>query len=152
MVLGIVAGVVVIESVFFIERKLKIDDPVGAISVHGVCGTLGALSVGLVANGKYGQGWNLTTNNLDAEGNPQGIYGLFYGHSGAGQFMSQLVGVVIIWTVIFGIAFAFFKIQNALTKGGIRSDEDEEIAGLDLPEMGVLAYPDFVGTHEGTVG
>ena len=43
-----------------------------------------------------------------------------------------------------GIVFAFFKIQNALTKGGIRSDEDDEIDGLDLPEMGVLAYPDFV--------
>jgi len=44
---------------------------------------------------------------------------------------------------MFGLAFAFFKIQNALTKGGIRSDEADEIAGLDLPEMGVLAYPEF---------
>jgi Amt family ammonium transporter len=148
MVLGIVAGVVVIESVFFIERKLKIDDPVGAISVHGVCGTLGVLAVGLVANGKYGAGWNLTTTNVDSDGVARGVYGLFYGNGGGGQLLSQLVGIVIIWTVIFGIAFAFFKIQNALTKGGIRSTEDEEISGLDLPEMGVLAYPDFVGTHE----
>ena len=51
-----------------------------------------------------------------------------------------------------GVAFAFFKIQNALTKGGIRSNADEEIAGLDLPEMGVLAYPDFAGTHESLAG
>ncbi len=116
MVLGIVAGVIVVESVFFIERRLKVDDPVGAISVHGVCGTLGVLAVGLVANGKYGAGWNLTTTNVDAEGTALGVEGLFYG---------------------------------ALTKGGIRSDVGEEEAGLDLPEMGVLAYPDFAGTHEG---
>ncbi len=148
MVLGIIAGVVVIESVFFIERKLKIDDPVGAISVHGVCGTLGVLAVGMFANGKYGQGWNLTTTYLDSEGVPRGVYGLFYGNGGGGQLLSQLVGAVIIWTVIFGIAFAFFKIQNALTKGGIRSDAEEEVSGLDLPEMGVLAYPEFVGTSE----
>jgi hypothetical protein len=48
---------------------------------------------------------------------------------------------------MFGIAFAFFKIQDLLTKGGIRSEEEDELAGLDLPEMGVLAYPEFVGTH-----
>jgi ammonia channel protein AmtB len=46
-------------------------------------------------------------------------------------------------TVIFGIAFSFFKIQNAFTKGGIRSKEEDEIMGLDLPEMGVAAYPEF---------
>jgi Amt family ammonium transporter len=148
MVLGIVAGFVVVESVFFIERKLKVDDPVGAVSVHGVCGTLGVLAVGLVANGKYGAGWNLTTTNVDAEGTPLGVEGLFYG-GGTGQLLSQLAGIVVLWTVMFGLAFAFFKIQNALTKGGIRSDAGEEEAGLDLPEMGVLAYPDFAGTHEG---
>jgi Amt family ammonium transporter len=49
----------------------------------------------------------------------------------------------VIWTVIFGISFAFFKIQNALTKGGIRSKEEDEVMGLDLPEMGVSAYPEF---------
>ena len=148
MVLGIVAGVVVLESVFFIERRLKVDDPVGAVSVHGVCGTLGVLAVGLVANGKYGAGWNLTTNNVDAEGTARGVEGLFYG-GGTGQLLSQLAGIVIIWTVMFGLAFLFFKIQNAVTKGGIRSDAGEEEAGLDLPEMGILAYPDFAGTHEG---
>ena len=52
---------------------------------------------------------------------------------------------MLIVTVMFGIAFAFFKIQNALTKGGIRSGEEDEIAGLDLPEMGVQAYPEFAG-------
>lgn len=145
--LGVIAGVVVIEAVFFIERKLKIDDPVGAISVHGICGTLGVIAIGLVANGKYGQGWNLTTNNVDAEGAAKGVEGLFYG-GGAGQLLSQLAGAVVIWTVMLGIAYAFFKIQNAVTKGGIRSNAEEEVAGLDLPEMGILAYPDFAGTHE----
>ena len=55
----------------------------------------------------------------------------------------------MIATVIFGIAFAFFKIQNALTKGGIRPTPEDEMAGLDLPEMGVLAYPEFQGSFSG---
>ena len=99
MVLGIIAGVVVIEAVFFIERKLKIDDPVGAISVHGVCGTLGVLAVGIFANGKYGIdaggagiGWNGTTTSVDATASPKGVTGLFYGGNGGGQLLSQLTG------------------------------------------------------------
>ncbi len=151
MVLGIIAGVVVIEAVFFVERVMKIDDPVGAISVHGVCGILGVLSIGFVANGKYGAGWNATTTYTDAEGAAKGVTGLFYG-GGGGQLLSQLAGAVTILIVGTGLSFAFFKIQNALTKGGIRSNQDEEIAGLDLPEMGVLAYPDFAGTHESLAG
>jgi Amt family ammonium transporter len=155
--LGAFAGVVVIEAVFFIERRLKIDDPVGAIAVHGVCGTLGVIAVGLLANGKYGVdaggagiGWNGTTTSL-TDGVADGVTGLFYGGNGAGQLMAQLAGVVVLWTLILGVAFAFFKIQNALTKGGIRTDEAEEIAGLDMAEMGVFAYPEFSGTHEGLV-
>lgn len=156
-ILGVVAGVIVIEAVFFIERKMKIDDPVGAVAVHGVCGTLGVLAVGLLANGKYGIdaggagiGWNGTTKHV-TDGVAEGVTGLFYGGNGAGQFLAQLAGIVVLWTVIFGVAFAFFKIQNALTKGGIRPSQEEEIAGLDIPEMGVLAYPDFAGTQEGLV-
>ena len=62
------------------------------------------------------------------------------------QLMDQVVGALII--VGFGfVAYAFFKIQDKIVKGGIRSEEAHEIAGLDMPEMGVLAYPDFVGTH-----
>ena len=78
-----------------------------------------------------------------------GVKGLFYGD--VGQFGAQLLGVVVIWTVIFGIAFGFFKIQNKLTKGGIRPSEDDEIAGLDMPEMGVLAYPNFPLTSSSSV-
>jgi Amt family ammonium transporter len=145
MVIGMIAGVLVIEATFFIERKLKVDDPVGAIAVHGVNGTFGVLAVGIFANAKYGAGWNLTTTFTDGDGAPMGVTGILYGSGGWGQLASQAIGALVIWTVIFGIAFAFFKIQNALTKGGIRSSEEDEIAGLDLPEMGVDAYPNFVG-------
>ncbi len=140
-VIGGLAGILVVLAIGFVERR-GVDDPVGAISVHGICGTFGVLSVGLFANGSYGGGWNGSE--------VEGVKGLFWGD--AGQFAAQLLGAVVIWTVIFGVAFAFFRIQNAISKamgkGGIRSKEDHELAGLDLPEMGVLAYPEFVGSHE----
>ena len=132
-VIGTIAGVLVIESVFFVERRLKLDDPVGAISVHGVCGLFGVLAVGIFANGSYGGGWN----GSDV-GRRQGIIKGDWGQLGA-----QALGCLVICTVIFGVAYAFFKIQDRLTDGGIRSSEEDEIAGLDLPEMGVLAYPEF---------
>jgi len=138
-VIGTIAGVLVIESILFVERKLKIDDPVGAISVHGVCGTFGVLAVGIFANGSYGGGWN----GSDVAGVEGVVAGEF------GQLGAQLLGVVVIWTVILGLAYAFFAIQDKLTKGGIRPSEEDELAGLDLPEMGVLAYPEFVVTHSG---
>lgn len=130
-VIGAVAAVLVIEAVWFIERH-GIDDPVGAIAVHGIGGTFGVLCVGIFANGKYGAGWNGSSS--------EGVEGLIKGDGG--QFLAQLLGAVVIWTVILGVAFSFFKIQNALTKGGIRSAEDDEINGVDLPEMGVAAYAD----------
>ncbi len=140
--IGLISGVTVIEAVWFIERKFKIDDPVGAIGVHGVHGILGVLYVGIFSDGSYGQLWN-GTDHGDA-----GVTGILYGGTGAGQLAAQAIGAVVICTVIFGIAFAFFKIQNALTKGGIRSDEEDEIQGLDLAEMGVLAYPEFEAAIE----
>jgi Amt family ammonium transporter len=140
MLIGSVAGVLVIESVFFIERRARIDDPVGAISVHGVCGVWGILSVGLFANGAYGGGWNGSTST--------GVTGLFWGDPG--QFLAQLLGAVVLCTVMFGVAYAFFRIQDAISKargkGGIRSKESDELDGLDLPEMGVLAYPEFANS------
>lgn len=137
-VIGVIAAVLVIESVFFVERKLKIDDPVGAISVHGVCGTFGVIAVGIFSNGSYGAGWNLSDS--------EGIEGIIKGDWG--QLGAQVLGVVVLWTVILGIAFGFFKFQDMISKklgkGGIRSSADDEIQGLDLPEMGVMAYPEFV--------
>jgi Amt family ammonium transporter len=132
-VIGVIAAVLAIETVFIVERKFKIDDPVGAIAVHGVNGSFGVIAVGIFSNGSYGAGWN---------GSPSaGIEGIIKGDWG--QLGAQLLGLGVIWTVIFGISFAFFKIQNALTKGGIRSKEEDEVMGLDLPEMGVSAYPGF---------
>jgi Amt family ammonium transporter len=144
-VIGIIAGILVVFSVEFVEKR-GIDDAVGAISVHGVCGSFGVLAVGIFSNGTYGAGWNLTTKGDAAEA--AGVTGIFGGDFGVGlgQLAAQAIGVVVIWTVIFGIAFAFFKIQNAVTKGGIRSSEADEIEGLDRPEMGAMAYPEF--THQ----
>ena len=141
-VIGGVAAVIVIEAAMFIEKK-GIDDPVGAIAVHGVGGTFGVLALGIFANGKYGAGWNVTAEGgtlLTADNTAKKVEGVINGEFG--QLGAQAVGVVVIWTVIFGIAFAFFKIQNKLTKGGIRVSEQEEIDGVDIAEMGVQAYAD----------
>ena len=139
-VIGIVAGVLVVESILFFERR-GIDDVVGAISVHGVAGTFGVLAVGIFPDGSYGNGWNLA---VDSAGEPVEMLGLIYG--GTGQFLAQLAGVVTIWTVMFGLAYLFFKLQDVITKGGIRVSEEEELGGIDIPEMGVLAYPEFTGS------
>ena len=136
-VIGIVAGLLVIEAVFFVERKLKVDDPVGAIAVHGVNGIFGVIAVGLFANGRYGAAWNGSDS--------AGVKGLFYGE--AGQLGAQLLGALVICTVIFGVAYGFFKLQDKFTKGGIRPTEEDEVSGLDIPEMGVLAYPEFSGSR-----
>jgi Amt family ammonium transporter len=123
--------------VAFVENVLKIDDPVGAISVHGICGTFGVLAVGIFANGSYGGAWN-GSDVAAVEGVVAGKWG---------QLGAQALGVLVIWTVILGVAYAFFAIQNKVTKGGIRSTEEHELMGLDLPEMGVVAYPEFLGSH-----
>ncbi len=136
-VIGIIAAVLVIESIFIVENKFKIDDPVGAISVHGVNGIFGVLAVGIFADGSYGAGWNSTTTT------DRGVTGIFYGLSNLDQLAAQAIGAAVIVVVFGAVSFAFFKIQNALMKGGIRSSEEDEIAGIDLPEMGVLAYPEF---------
>ncbi|MCA1705082.1 MAG: ammonium transporter, partial [Actinobacteria bacterium] len=62
-----------------------------------------------------------------------------------GQLVAQLISAAVLCTVMFGIAYAFFKIQNAVTEGGIRPSAEDELQGLDMPEMGVLAYPEFTG-------
>ncbi len=131
-VIGGTAGVLVIYAAQFIEKR-GVDDPVGAIAVHGVCGIYGVLCVGIFANGSYGGAWN----GSDVESIEGVVNGEF------GQLGAQALGALVLCTVMLGLAFAFFKIQNAVMKGGIRPTEAEELAGLDLPEMGVLAYPEF---------
>ena len=137
--IGTIAAVLVIESIYFFEKR-GIDDVVGAISVHGVCGSFGVLSIGLFANGSYGAGWNLTTKGLAGEAS--GLTGVFYDFElGIRQLASQAIGVAIIWIVMGGIAFIWFKLSDRITP--LRSSEADEIGGLDLPEMGALAYPEF---------
>jgi ammonium transporter, Amt family len=142
-IIGAVAGVLVIWSVFFFDR-LRIDDPVGAISVHGVNGLWGVLAVGLFADGSYGQGWNGVgaTSYLGSSGAAlKGVTGLFYGDGK--QLLAQLIeGVVAItWNVVAGGA-AFWTIGKIL--GSNRVSPEVEIAGLDIPEMGVPGYPEFI--------
>jgi Amt family ammonium transporter len=151
-VIGSIAALLVVESVFFFERR-GVDDPVGAISVHGVCGIWGVLTVGIFADGRYGAAWNLTDT---AATKGHGVTGFLYDTSlGFKQLGAQAIGALVIIFVMGGFAYLFFKIQNAITKGGIRSEPADEEAGLDLPEMGVLAYDnlqlrelDIVGIEE----
>jgi Amt family ammonium transporter len=130
-VIGAVSALIAIEAVFFLDKR-GVDDPVGAIAVHGFAGTFGVLAVGIFANGKYGGGWNGSSST--------GVKGIIEGDWG--QLGAQALGALVLWTVIFGLALGFFKLQNKITKGGIRSPEADEIAGLDIPEMGVMGYTD----------
>jgi Amt family ammonium transporter len=134
--IGTVAGVLVIVSSIFIETKLRVDDPVGASSVHGVCGTWGVLSLGLFANGTYGDGLN---------GVAGPVRGLFFGD--AGQFFAQCVGVLtnLIW-VGGTTAIAMKVIDLAVTN---RSSAEDEQTGLDIPEMGMPGYADEQGNGVG---
>jgi Amt family ammonium transporter len=138
--IGLIAGVLVVVSVFFFDR-LKIDDPVGAISVHGVNGAFGVLAVGIWADGSYGQGWNGVgaTDYLGVAG--KGVSGLLYGdHT---QIVAQAIEVVsgTVWNVVLG-GVAFFVIGKVL--GSNRVSAEVEIAGLDVPEVGMPAYPEFL--------
>ncbi|HUL71438.1 MAG TPA: ammonium transporter [Gemmatimonadales bacterium] len=130
VLIGGIAGVLVCWSVFFFERTAKIDDPVGAISVHGVNGLWGILSLGLLADGTYGAGWNGVDGN---------VTGLFYGDPR--QFVAQCIGGLTNFVAVGLMTLAFYYITAKLTNGHRVSAEAEEL-GLDLPEMGAIAYPD----------
>ena len=128
--IGAVAGLLVCVSVSFVENKLKLDDPVGAISVHCVNGLWGVLALGLFADGSYGDGVN---------GVAGGVTGLFFGD--ASQFVAQLIAVIVLFVWGFGVSYIFFKILDRVW--GIRVSPEDELNGLDIPEMGVTAYPDM---------
>jgi Amt family ammonium transporter len=140
--IGAIAGVLVVFSVFFWEKR-GIDDPVGAISVHGVNGIWGVIALGLFANGKYGAGWNGVVRQefVDKFGS-DGVRGLFFGD--ASQLGAQLLTVATV--VVFGFVanYVWFKFSNLITP--IRVSKEVEITGLDGPEMGALGYPDFTVT------
>ena len=130
VMIGLVAGVLCCASVFFVERQLKVDDPVGAVSVHGMCGVWGMLSLGLFSDGTYGDGLNNVSGT---------VKGLFYG--GGSQFTAQLIGVVVNAVLVFTAMYAFFKVLDRIIP--MRVSEEVEFEGLDQSEVAVTAYPDF---------
>jgi Amt family ammonium transporter len=132
-IIGLIAGVLVCVSVFFVESVLKVDDPVGAISVHGANGLWGVLSVGLFADGtsNYGGSWNGVTGS---------VTGLFYGD--ASQLAAQLVGISTLLGAVFTLSFAINMALEYVI--GHRVSAETELNGLDVPEMGQLGYPEFV--------
>jgi len=139
VILGFVAGFLVCLSVEFVERVMKVDDPVGAISVHGTCGLWGVLSLGLFADGasNYGGSWN----GVDGS-----VTGLFYGDPG--QFVAQLIGCATLVGIIFTIAYILNLLVDVFV--GQRVSAEAELEGLDLPEMGAVGYPEFQLVSPGT--
>jgi ammonium transporter, Amt family len=128
VVIGTTAGLLVVAAVLKLERRFRIDDPVGAIAVHGVCGAWGALALGLFADGSYGEGWNGVSGP---------VRGLLFGD--ASQFVAQLIGVAVNLIVVFGLALTFFVIVERTI--GNRVPAEVEWTGLDALEMGSDAYP-----------
>ncbi|HPR41053.1 MAG TPA: ammonium transporter [Candidatus Methanofastidiosa archaeon] len=121
VIIGFIAGIIVVFSVYMFEGKLKIDDPVGAISVHGMCGVWGTLAVGLFAT----EGGLLTTGAVDL-------------------LVTQIIGVVATFAFVFTLMLVVCKIIDIAI--GMRVPEAVEISGLDTAEFGGDAYPDFVRT------
>jgi len=136
-IIGAVAGVLVCLSVEFFDRVAKIDDPVGAISVHGANGLWGVISVGLFADGtsNYGGSWNGVNGS---------VTGLFYGDPG--QLVAQLIGVGTLLGFVFSLSYVSGWIIDIII--GQRVPAADELKGLDIPEMGALCYPDFVLKEE----
>lgn len=116
--IGVIAGVVIVVAIEFIDKVLKIDDPVGAVSVHGICGALGTILTGVFATET----------------------GLLYG-GGFGQLAVQTIGVIAVAAWVFPMAFIVFKSVEKVM--GLRVSEKEEHIGLDIEEHGIESYADF---------
>jgi Amt family ammonium transporter len=121
IVIGACAGVIVVFAVAFFDR-VKIDDPVGAVSVHGVCGAFGTIMVGLFSA-------------TESEGIVK--KGLFYG-GGTDQLVSQVIGVVSVGAFVLVTSWILFTVLKATV--GLRVDDQEEIEGLDVHEHGFAGY------------
>jgi len=113
VIIGTLAGILVVLSVLFFERTAKIDDPVGAISVHGVCGAFGTLMAGVFDK----NGFSFATVGVQALG----------------------VGTAFVWS--FGMAYLLFKVLQKTV--GLRVTPEEELEGLDIGEHGLECYPEF---------
>ncbi len=127
--IGLIAGIIVVLSVQFFDKYLYVDDPVGAISVHGVCGVFGTVVVGLFSQSKY--------SVMAGTGE---INGLFYG-GGIHLFLIQILGVISVFAWAFIVTSLFFILLKVTV--GLRVSEKVEIMGLDINEHGIEAYSDF---------
>jgi Amt family ammonium transporter len=126
LIIGAISGVLVVFAVLFFDR-VKVDDPVGAISVHGVCGAWGTIAVGLFA----------------VEGNAYDVGGLFYG-GGASQLVTQIIGIVAVAVFTVITSAVIFYILKAV--GWLRASREGELLGLDIYEHGMVAYPEFTSS------
>lgn len=130
IIIGALSGILVVFAVMFFD-KIKIDDPVGATSVHLGCGVFGTICVGLFAQEGV---TSLSTRN-----------GLFFG-GGFGLLGTQLLGIVAVGAFVFASsALVWFVLKKTI---GIRVSREEEIQGLDIGEHGNVAYPDFVAVAQ----
>ena len=123
LIIGLLAGILVIISIEFIDQVLKIDDPVGASSVHGVCGVFGTIAVGFFAAPGYGDN-----------------AGIFYG-GGTEILVTQIIGAAAVFAWAFGAGLALFTILKLTI--GVRVSQEEELKGLDITEHGMESYNGF---------
>ena len=132
--IGAIGGTVAVWGVLLCERR-GLDDPVGAISVHGICGIWGMLALGLFADGSFGDGYNFVR---------EPVRGLFYS-GGAAQLLCQVIAIVacVAWAGLTTTSL-FLLLERVL--GSNRVAPEVELAGLDIPEMGAPGYPEFI-TH-----
>jgi len=140
ILLGGAAGMLVVAGVELLEW-LRIDDPIGAVPVHGMCGIWGTISLGLFACGKYGSTGPVAPDNSGA------LKGLFYG-GGTQLLLAQALGSLIITTTTFVVAYAVMLLVNST--GTLRVSREGELYGLDLHEHGISAYPEYVISSAGT--
>jgi Amt family ammonium transporter len=134
VLLGGIAGGLVVAGVELLEW-LRIDDPIGAVPVHGFCGIWGTLSLGLFACGKYGASGPITADNSAP------LKGLFYG-GGTQVLVAQAIGSAVITFATFAVAMVVMYAVNAT--GTLRVSKEGELYGLDLHEHGISAYPEYV--------
>jgi len=142
VLLGGIAGVIVILGVDLLEY-LRIDDPIGAVPVHGLCGIWGTLSLGFFACGKYGASGPISPDNSAP------LAGLFYG-GGLQVLKAQLIGSACVTLATFGVAMAVMLAVNAT--GTLRLPREAELYGMDLHEHGISAYPEYVISALGAPG
>jgi Amt family ammonium transporter len=128
LLIGLVAGVLVVGAVLFFD-KIRIDDPVGATAVHLANGVFGTIALGLLADPTVAPSAAVAKKGLLLGG-------------GMEQLGPQLLGVVVIGGGVFALSLAFWFVTK-LVSGGLRVTEEEEIEGLDIGEHGNVAYPDF---------